>query len=280
MAGPVTGQHDAGQPGVDGAYRHLIVAEAGGVIEITMSRPEQLNAFNPAMHDELRHAFETIARGSDARAVILAGAGRAFSAGGDLDWIERNHHDPAARIRAGAEGRGLLLALVDCPLPVIAAVHGDAIGVGATIAMAADAIVASRNARFGDPHVLVGLTAGDGGCALWPASTGMLLAKRYLLTGELIPAEEAWRMAMVTDLVDGPGDVMDKARQIAARIAALPPFAVQSTKRTFNAALRARVEEVGELGLNYLVQSYACVDVPEAVAALKERRPGNFKGFG
>ena len=262
-----------------GEYQDLKVSEANGVIEIMLSRPEHLNAVNVNLHDELRRVFETINRGTDARAIIIGGEGRAFSAGGDFEWILRNHRDPVARMRAGAEGRGLLLALVDCHLPVIAACHGDAMGVGATIAMTADAVVASRNARFGDPHVVVGLTAGDGGCALWPASAGMLLAKRYLLTGEAIPAEEAWRMAMVTDLVDEPEDVMPRAKTIAAKMVSLPPFAVQSTKRTLNAALRARVDEVIELGVNYEVQSFTSRDVPEAVAALKERREGRFEGF-
>jgi enoyl-CoA hydratase len=260
-------------------YTDLTVSQDGHVIEITLNRPDQLNAFNSHLHDELRDVFERINRDTDARVVVLTGAGKAFSAGGDFEYILKNHKDPVSRNRSGHEARGLLLALVDCPLPVVASVHGDAIGLGATVALCADVVVASPNARFADPHVGVGLTAGDGGCVLWPALMGMLRAKRYLLTADRIGAEDGYKMGIVTDLVGTPEEVLPTARKIAARIAALPPFAVQSTKRTLSAALRARVEEVFDLGINYEIQSFASPDIPEAVAAIKERRPGNYKGF-
>jgi enoyl-CoA hydratase len=160
----------------------------------------------------------------------------------------------------------------------VVALHGDAIGLGATVTLACDAVVASRSAGLSDPHVAIGLVAGDGGCVVWPAAAGMLRAKRYLLTGDRLGAEDAWAMGLVTDLVDGPDDVLPAARALAARIAALPPLAVQGTKRALNRALAQRAGEVLDLSFALEGASMASSDLLEAIAAFKERRPPHYTG--
>jgi enoyl-CoA hydratase len=168
--------------------------------------------------------------------------------------------------------------LADVPLPIVVALQGDAIGLGATVALACDAIVASRTVSIADPHVAIGLVAGDGGCVVWPAAAGLLRAKRYLLTGDRLTAEDAWAMGLVTDLVDGPDDVLPAARALAARMAALPPLAVQGTKRALNRVMQARAGEVLDLSFALEAASMASDDLVEAIAAFKERREPKYHG--
>jgi enoyl-CoA hydratase len=176
------------------------------------------------------------------------------------------------------EGRLMFRLLADVPLPVVVALQGDAIGLGATVVLACDAVVASRTASIADPHVAIGLVAGDGGCVVWPAAAGLLRAKRYLLTGDRLKAEDAWAMGLVTDLVDGPDDALPAARALAARMAALPPLAVQGTKRALNRLMQQRAGEVLDLSFALEGVSMASDDLAEAIAAFKERREPKYQG--
>jgi enoyl-CoA hydratase len=155
--------------------------------------------------------------------------------------------------------------------------QGPAIGLGATVALACDAIVASRNVQIADTHVVAGLVAGDGGCLVWPEAVGMLRARRHLLTGDPLSAEEAHAMGLVTDLVDEPDQVLPAALALAERIAALPPLAVQGTKRALNRLTQARADEVLGASLAYERETLASEDLIEALDAFKEKRPGAFK---
>jgi enoyl-CoA hydratase len=160
----------------------------------------------------------------------------------------------------------------------VVALHGAAIGLGATVVLTADAIVAARTATISDPHVALGLVAGDGGCLVWPQSVGMLRARRHLLTGDPIDAETAAAMGLVTDLVDTPDEVLPAAQALAARIAALPPLAVQGTKRALNRVTQLRAGEVVDLSLAHEETTLASRDLLEAIDSFTERRPGNFQG--
>ena len=152
------------------------------------------------------------------------------------------------------------------------------VGLGATVVMAADAVVASRNAGLADSHVVIGLAAGDGGAIVWPASTGLIRAKRHLLTGDRLSAEEAHVLGVVTDLVDAPGDVLGAALALARRMAALPPLAVQRTKRALHHAMVRNIAAEVDVGLAHEDVTLASDDVLEALAAFKERRPATYKG--
>ena len=257
----------------------LRIDQTGHVAEITLTRPETLNAFDAALHDDFLEAMDVLrSAGSAVRAVVLASTGKVFSAGGDFDFMIQGHNDPAFLRQHMDVGRHLLAGLVDLPLPVVAAVHGAAIGLGATVALACDCVVASRTAVLADPHVNIGLVAGDGGCLVWPTAMGMLRAKRFLLTGDRLPAEDAYRFGLVTDLVDTPEETLPAARALAERIAALPPLAVQGTKRALANVMRARSAEVVDLAFQLEIASCASDDLLEAIAAYKERRPGVYQG--
>ncbi len=160
----------------------LTVTAADHVAEITLTRPEVMNAFDAALHDDFLEALGVLREAGDVRAVVLASTGKAFSAGGDFDFMRQGHDDPVFLRRHMDVGRHLLYSLVDLPLPIVVALQGAAIGLGATVALACDCVVAARSAVLADPHVNIGLVAGDGGCLVWPAAMGLLRAKRYLLT--------------------------------------------------------------------------------------------------
>lgn len=261
-----------------GQFEALSVERNGHVLEIILTRPDVLNRFDLVLHDEFRQALELLRDARDVRAAVLASTGRAFSAGGDFDMIRAAHSDAELRRELIDGARQLLTTLLDVPQPVVAALRGAAMGLGATVVLACDAVVAARGAQLADTHVVAGLTAGDGGCLVWPAATGMLRARRHLLTGDPLRAEDALALGLVTDLVDTPEETLPAARELAERIAALPPLAVQTTKRTLNRLVQQRAGEILDLALAYEDASLASDDVLEAITAFQERRPGTYLG--
>ena len=253
--------------------------EVGGhVATVTLSRPDLFNRFDSALHDEFVEALSELRGRPDVRAVVLASTGKVFSAGGDFDWMRQMHDDFALRNAMVDEGRQLVTSLLDFPLPIVAALHGDAYGLGATIVAGCDAVVASRTAVLADTHVVIGLVAGDGGCVVWPQAVGMLRAKRYLLTGDRMTAEEAYTAGLVTDLVAAPEEVLPAAHRLAERLAALPPLAVQGTKRALNRVLLQRAGEVIDLSIALEMSSMASEDLLEAIDAFQHRRPPIYRG--
>jgi len=259
-------------------YTTLIVNITGAIAEIVLNQPDTRNAVSHAMHAELTEAFLAVRKQPDVRAIVFAANGKIFSAGGDFNLILADCGQPERRFEMVDNARALFLAVADCPIPVVAALQGEAVGLATTLVLGCDAIVAAKTARLSDPHVVIGLVAGDGGCVLWPQAVGLLRAKRYLLTGDRLTASEAHAMGLVTDLVDTPEEVRDAARALAERIAALPPLAVQLTKRALNQGLRHRMEEVFDQAIHYEFDTFLSSDMPEAIAALRERRPGQYKG--
>ena len=256
----------------------LAIDYEGHLAQITLTRPDVLNRFDPALHRDFIEALGEVRAAGDVRAVVLASTGKVFSAGGSFDFMLAARADTAVRIAALDEGRRLFHTLADLPIPVVTALHGDAIGLGATVVLATDAVVACRPAGLSDPHVAIGLVAGDGGCVVWPAAAGMLRAKRHLLTGDRLTAEDAFSMGLVTDLVDTPEETLPAARLLAERIAALPPLAVQGTKRALNRVVQARAGEVLDLSFALEGQSMASDDLAEAIDAFKQKRPPVYRG--
>jgi enoyl-CoA hydratase len=250
----------------------LSVAHDGAVATLTLARPQLLNRFDEALHQEFIVALEQLAEDDDVRAVVLASTGKAFSAGGDFELMRAAHDDPAVRRGIVDDARRLLTALLELPQPIVAAMQGPAIGLGATVVLGCDAVVAARTATVADSHVAIGLVAGDGGCVVWPATAGILRARRHLLTGDPLDAETAFTLGLVTDLVDTPDEVLAAAEALAGRIAALPAMAVQLTKRALMRGLQQRAGEVFELGLSYEEATLASDDVLEQIARFKEQR--------
>jgi enoyl-CoA hydratase len=250
----------------------------GPIAEITLDRPALFNRFDEVLHVELITALASIRGDEKVRAVVLASTGKVFSAGGDFDLMRAAQADVATRLRIIEDGRRLLDALTSLPQPLVVAPHGAAIGLGATVVLTADAVVAARTASLSDPHVHMGLVAGDGGCLVWPQAVGMLRARRHLLTGDPVDAPTAFAIGLVTDLVDTAEEVLPAARALAGRIAALPPLAVQGTKRALNRVTQQRAGEVVDLAFAHEETTLASQDLLEAIDAFQQRRPGSFHG--
>ena len=259
-------------------FETLTIDRRGPVAEITLTRPDLLNRFDDPLHVDLTAALLEVRQDSTVLVILLASTGKVFSAGGDFELMQTANSDIREALRVADDGRRLLAALIDTPQPIVVAMHGDAIGLGATVALACDAVVACRGARLVDPHVNIGLVAGDGGCLVWPQSAGMLRAKRHLLTGDPLVAADAFALGLVTDLVDNPDDVLPAARALADRISALPPLAVQGTKKALNRVMQQRAGDVMDLSFAYEVMTLRSDDLLEAIAAFKERRPGRYRG--
>lgn len=256
----------------------LTLAVSGGIAEILLVRPELMNRFDPQLHHELVETLTLVGADPDVRCVVLGSTGRAFSAGGDFALMEAAHADAVLRSEIVDDGRRLVQSFLDLPQPVVVAVQGAAIGLGATVALLCDVIVAARGAQLADTHVQIGLVAGDGGCLVWPQSVGMARARRHLLTGDPLDAETAWQLGLVTDLVDTPDEALPAARAIAKRIAALAPLAVQGTKRALNHVTQQRADEVVDLAFDLEATTLASDDLLEGIASFKDRRPPAYTG--
>jgi enoyl-CoA hydratase len=259
-------------------YTALDVDRDGAVATITLKRSEASNRFDDVLRADFVPALCEVRDDPKIRAIVLASTGQTFSAGGDFDLMRKAHDEVEYRTAAIAEADVMLRTLHSITQPVIAAVQGPAIGVGATLVLSTDAVVASRNVRIADPHVRIGLVAGEGGCVVWPQAVGMLRARRYLLTGDPLDAEAAYHCGLVTDLVDTPEQVLPTASELAHRIAALPPLAVSGTKKVLNTVTRHRAAEIMELSLALESMTMTSEDLLEAIAMFKEKRDGVYHG--
>jgi enoyl-CoA hydratase len=246
-------------PTTDPFGPELLVERRGAVRVLTLNRPEALNATNERLHDSLIAVWRHLADDPEARAVVITGAGKAFSAGGDFEHFVELWDDRPGRAKEIEGARRLLTEMVDFPLPVVAAVNGAAVGLGANLAAASDVVLMAESAFISDPHVGVGLTAADGGAPTWPLLMGLLRAKEYLLTSARIPAEQAVAVGLANRTVPD-SDLLDAALALAEKLAAAPPQAVQSTKRALNMHLKRAMAGVLEYALQ---EEYRSFDQPE-----------------
>lgn len=211
-----------------------ITVEADGPLRIVrLNRPAELNAVNHSLHEGLADLFPQISADRDARAVVITGNGRAFSAGGDFYYLQELTTDAALRRISIDSGKRLVLGMVQCRVPVVAAVNGPAVGLGCSLVSLSDVVFMARSAHLADPHVVVGLVAADGGPITWPLHTSLLLAKEFAFTGDRISAERAYAIGLVNHVCED-GEVFDAALACAKRIAKLPQYAVETTKRVLN----------------------------------------------
>lgn len=250
-------------------FQTLALELGGPLAHIRLSRPALLNRFDEPAHVEFVDALAAVARCPEARVLILSAQGRVFSAGGDFDEIIAAASSAALRARMSRLAKAVFHSMNDLQVPVIAAVQGVAAGMGATVAGLCDIVVASRNARFVDPHVAIGLVAGDGGIVAWADAIGVTRAKRYLLTGDPVMAEQAHAMGLVTDLVESPDAALPQAQQIGQRIAAHPRAGIEGTKRAFAQITRHSAQLVLDLGLAYEMDSMTRPEVAQAIARLR-----------
>jgi len=211
-----------------------IIVEADGPLRIIrLNRPDELNAVNHALHEGLADLFPQITADREARAVVITGNGKAFSAGGDFNYLDELSTDATLRRATIDAGKRLVLGMVQCRVPVVAAVNGPAVGLGCSLVSLSDVVFMARSAHLADPHVVVGLVAADGGPITWPLHTSLLLAKEYAFTGDRISAERAAAIGLVNHVCEDD-EVFDAALTCARKIAKLPQYAVEATKRVLN----------------------------------------------
>ncbi|WP_436777396.1 enoyl-CoA hydratase/isomerase family protein [Yinghuangia sp. YIM S09857] len=251
---------------------------ADGVLWVTLDRPERRNAISPEMHAEFLPLFTRIAADSDVDAVVLTGAGeKAFCVGADFAGmdvkLEAGYPDGNPELMNGSAA--IVRAQLAVPQPVVAAINGDALGLGATMALFCDVTFLADDARIGDPHVNAGLVAGDGGAILWPLLLGVNRGKEYLMTGDLMTASEALGHNLVNHTAPR-AEVRERAGALAARLAAGPKVAVQFNKRLANADLVDRVNRLIDTSLAMEAITFETADHREAVRAFLERRPPVF----
>jgi enoyl-CoA hydratase/carnithine racemase len=216
-----------------------IQVEADGPLRIiTLNRPEELNAVNDDLHVGLARLWSRLSLDRTARAAVITGAGKAFSAGGDFNYIQQISEDADLRAKTIADGREIVIGMARCRIPVIAAVNGPAVGLGCSVVALSDIVYMAEKAFLADPHVQVGLVAADGGPLVWPMQMSILQAKEYALTGARIPAAKAVELGLANHVVADP---LAEAIAAAKKILELPQKAVEATKRILNIQLERQV---------------------------------------
>ena len=245
-----------------------------GVMLITLSNPGKLNATDAVMHAELSTIFADIHDSPEVGAVVVTGEGKAFSAGGDLDWISGqvgNHRRTMAAMR---EGGDIVRTMIECDTPIISAINGVAVGAGLAVALLADISIIDQDTRFTDGHIRIGVVAGDHAVAIWPLLCGMAKAKYYLMTSDFITGAEAERIGLVSKAL--PADeVLPEALAIAERLARGPREAIMLTKRALNHWLRQALPNF-EASLAYEMLSFLGPEAEEGITALREKRQPEF----
>ena len=257
------------------SYRHLLFEQLDdGVLRVTLNRPDVLNATDEVLHRELSTVWRDVDADPDARVVVVDGAGRGFSAGGDLDMVDRMTTDPTLRARVMGEARDLVYNMIDCSTPIVSAVHGPAVGAGLVVALLADISIVADDARIIDGHTRLGVAAGDHAAIVWPLLCGMAKAKYHLLLCEPMTGAEAERLGMVSRSVPRD-DVQATALDVAHRLAGGSQPAIQLTKRALNGWLR-QATPLFEASWGYEYLGFTGEDVREGVASHREKRAPRF----
>ncbi|MBT3331879.1 MAG: enoyl-CoA hydratase/isomerase family protein [Rhodospirillaceae bacterium] len=236
-----------------------------------------MNAVDFELHEELAKVFYEAQNDQGSDLIVLTGAGRAFCAGGDMDWFQEMIDDPAKFRGITTDAKRIVNGLLEMEKPIVCRLNGAAAGLGASIALLCDVIIADERALIGDPHVKVGLVAGDGGAVIWPQLIGFARAKEMLLTGDMLRASEAVTMGLINYAV--PTDQLDgKVDELVGKILANPRWAVRWTKTAVNLVLRDIANKVMEPAIAYEIASNATADRQEAVNAFVEKRAPNYTG--
>jgi enoyl-CoA hydratase len=245
-----------------------------GVLLITINRPEQFNATNARLHTELTVVWRTVDEDPETRVAVITGAGKAFSAGGDLADLERQVGDFSEVTRIAREAGDLVLNMVDCPKPIISAINGVAVGAGLAVALMADISVMAEDARITDGHLRLGVGAGDHAAIIWPLLCGMAKAKYFLFTAEFIDGREAERIGLVSRC-EPVERVLPVALEIADGLGRSPQLALRWTKRTLNHWLRQAIPTF-DASLAYEMLTFLGPDVVEGIDGLRNRRTPQF----
>ena len=246
-----------------------------GILEIVMGEEGgKLSTATARLHAELARVWLDVDRDPETRVAILRGAGKGFSAGGDLSMVEQITTDFAARARVWREARDLVYNVINCSKMVVSAMHGPAVGAGLVAGLLADVSIAARNARIIDGHTRLGVAAGDHAAIVWPLLCGMAKAKYYLLTCEQVSGEEAERIGLVSLCCD-EAELQAKALEVARKLASGAQTALRWTKYSLNNWLRlAGPSFDASLALEFL--GFSGPEVKEGIASHREKRKPSF----
>jgi enoyl-CoA hydratase len=238
----------------------LTIEHDGAVAIVTINNPDMRNAFIDEIHIAMQEVWGHLAADRSVRSIVLTGAGKAFSAGGDIPGFIKSYEDDEHRRWSLRGAQRLLDAMLECPKPMVAAVNGPAVGLGCSVAISCDIVLMAESAFMADTHVSIGLVAGDGGAVQWPLMMSILKAKYYLLTGDRIPATECVEIGLANKVV--PDDkLMDEALELAKRLAEQPVQAIQETKRAINLHLQNAVRLVAPFALAAESESFTTDDI-------------------
>ncbi len=244
------------------------------ILWITLNRPEVLNATDARMHTELVEIWDTVDRDPSVHVAVITGAGRAFSAGGDLQMVEDAYRNFDEIARILDEARDLVYNMLRCQKPIVSAINGPAVGAGLVVALLADVSIAAENARLADGHVRMGVAAGDHAAIVWPLLCGMAKAKYYLMTSDFISGREAERMGLVSLCV--PDDeLLDKALKVATDLATGPRHAIRFTKRALNQWM-LQAGPIFDHSMALEMLGFFSEDMMAGVQALRDRRSARF----
>ncbi|MCU1717675.1 enoyl-CoA hydratase/isomerase family protein [Pseudomonas sp. 5P_3.1_Bac2] len=264
-----------------GRFRSILAERQDHVLILTLNRPERLNAVGDDMHEGLEAILTDLRNDPSVRAVVLQAAGRAFCVGGDVKSFgeePQTEMTPYETMQVVTRSAAHLIeCFINTPQPLIGAVQGYAMGLGATLALMCDVLLVAEDAQIADTHVPVGLVAGDGGALAWPLAMPFNTAKYYLMTGERINAQDAVRLGLALKAV-APDELQAQALNMAVKMAQLPPLAVQGTKRALNQILRHHSQLTLDMGLQLEAATFLSKDHKEAVSAFMEKRSATFAG--
>ena len=262
-------------------YQYIKVEKQGRLAVVTLNRPDNRNALHMDAHAELERIWGDLAQDDEVFAIVLTGAGKTFSAGGDIkSMVARAGTVEGLKytLKVPAATRRMFQNILDVPQPIIAAVNGDAVGLGATLVLFSDISIIAESAKFGDTHTKVGLVAGDGGTAIWPLLIGPARAKEFLMRSLIVSGTEAQRLNLVNHALPAE-QVLPKAMEMAEELAQMPIWAVRWTKLSVNKWLKEQLNLILDASVAYEMLSMNTHDHAEAARAFAEKRKPNFKGY-
>lgn len=257
-------------------YRFIRVERRGKVLTLTLDNPP-MNSVQMELHNELSRIFLDVQVDHDCDVVVLTGSGKVFSAGGDIPNMQRRIDDPELFNRKNVEMKRIVFGLIELEKPVVCRINGDCMGLGTTLALFCDIIIAVDSAKIADPHVKMGYVAGDGGAIIWPQLVGFARAKEYLLLGDSLTAIEAERIGLINHAVPAE-DLDEKVNKIVDRLANGAAKAIRWTKTCMNIQLRQIAHAQLDASLAYEALTNIGADHQEAVTAFKEKRKPRFTG--
>jgi enoyl-CoA hydratase len=244
------------------------------VLRITLHNPSKLNAVDESLHGELADVWRDIDADPEVSSVIVTGAGKAFSAGGEFALIERIINDQYVRARTWKEARDIIYNMLNCSKPIVSAINGPAAGAGLACALLADISIAAKDARLVDGHTRIGVAAGDHAAIIWPLLCGLAKSKYYLLLCEPVSGEEAERIGLVSLAVER-AELEQRSLEIAVRLAEGAPSAIRWTKYALNNWLR-QAGPIFDTSLALEFLGFCGSEVKEGVASLVEKRKPEF----